>query len=151
MTIMGLAATVGCGGPAGPKTVPASGVVTYKTLPVAGASVAFLGDGKSAPAMAITDAKGEFILSTTTPGDGAVVGSHQVTVTKMMSSPTKKATGPTASSMETAAKNYQETKNQEPQKSLSMIPEQYSMAATSGLTFNVEAGKENNFKIELKD
>ena len=95
--------TIGCSkGPAGPKTAPASGKVTYKNLPVEGATVSFVGDGKTAPAIAITDAAGEFILTTSRSGDGAVPGKHRVTVTKIVGPPAAKSKGPI--SMEDAAK-----------------------------------------------
>src|SRR4029077_3046544 len=120
---------VGCSkGPSGPKTIPAGGKVSYKNLPVEGATVSFLGDGKTAPAMAITDSAGEFILTTTRSGDGAVPGSHRVTVSKIVGPPVKSSSAPV--SMEDAAKAANAPP---PAKPLSMLPEHYSSAASSGL------------------
>lgn len=135
----------------GPKTVSASGTVTYQGKGVADANVAFLGDGNIQAARAITDSNGEFILSTTSPGDGAVAGVHKVTVTKMMSAPKKGAADPKAGSMEAAVQDFKANQNKEAPKSLSMIPEKYSQATSSPLQFTVEEGKPNNFKIELTD
>lgn len=136
----------GCGGgkaPAGPKTARATGKVTYKKQPVEGATVSFLGDGKTSPAMAITDSLGDFVLTTTRSGDGAVPGKHRVTVTKIVGPPTK--TGPMT--MEEAAKAAKE----KPAKPLSMLPSRYGSADSSGLNFEVKEGQKNNFPIDLVD
>lgn len=152
LVLAGLTALPGCGGGfKGPKTVAASGTVTYKNAPVAEANVAFLGDGQTQPALAITDANGTFVLTTTKAGDGAVPGTHKVTVTKKMAAPAPKSTDPKAGSMESAVKEYHDSKSKEPPKSLSMIPEKYSQVQTSNLSFTVEEGKPNNFKIDLVD
>lgn len=138
---------MGCSnsGPAGPKTVPVSGQVNYKNLPVEGATVSFLGDGTTRAAMAITDSKGQFILTTIRSGDGAVPGVHKVTVTKIVAPPTKSANEPM--SMEDAAK----AANVPPAEPLSMLPAKYQTAASSGLSFTVKANEKNDFTIELKD
>lgn len=138
----------GCSGPAptGPKPIPASGKVTYKNLPVEGATVSFLGDGKIPPAMALTDSSGEFILTTSRSGDGAVPGVHRVTVTKIVGPPAAKSTG--SMSMEDAAKAASAPP---PAKPLSMLPERYSAADSSGLQFTVKAGDKNSFAIDLTD
>ncbi len=137
----------GCSEDSGPKSVKASGVVTYKGHPVAEANVSFLGDGKVRPAVAITDEQGEFVLTTSKSGDGAVPGMHAVTVVKTAEPPTKAASG--AVSMEDAAKAAQETP--EEAKTLYLVPEKYSTASTSGLSFEVKDGSENRFEIKLED
>ncbi len=138
----------GCSGPtpAGPKPIPASGKVTYKNLPVEGATVSFLGDGKIPPAMALTDSSGEFILTTSRSGDGAVPGVHRVTVTKIVGPPAAKSTG--SMSMEDAAKAASAPAVAKP---LSMLPDRYAAADSSGLQFTVKAGDKNNFAIDLTD
>lgn len=138
----------GCGGdlPKGPKPIPARGKVTYKNLPVEGATVSFLGDGKLSPAMALTDSSGEFILTTTRSGDGAVPGVHRVTVTKIVGPPAGKSTG--SMSMEDAAKAANAPP---PAKPLSMLPDRYAGAESSGLQFTVKAGDKNDFAIDLTD
>ena len=147
------AMTAGCGGGGGggaiqgPPPVPARGKVTYKGLPVEGATVSFLGDGKSRAAMAITDAGGDFLLTTVRSGDGAVPGIHKVTVTKIIGQPSAKAnTGPM--SMEDAVKASKEATAP---KALSMLPEKYATAASSPLQFEVKSGDKNEFPIELTD
>lgn len=138
----------GCSDGAGVKTVKASGVVIYKGQPVADANVAFLGDGTTRPAIALTDEEGMFVLTTVRSGDGAVVGNHMVTVSKTVEPPTK--AGATGSlSMEDAAKAAQETPADT--KILYLVPEKYSLPATSGLKFEVKDGAENYFEIKLED
>jgi hypothetical protein len=139
---------VGCSGrTAGLKTVPVTGNVTYKGGPVAEAQVSFLGDGKTRPAIAITDEQGNFTLTTSRSGDGAVPGKHAVTVTKTASPPGKDAGK--RSSMEEAAKAAQNPPAEA--KVLHLIPESYSTADTSGLSFEVKEGQKNHFEIAIKD
>lgn len=136
----------GCGkAPAGPQKVPAGGKVTYKDQPVEGATVSFLGDGNGTPAIAITDAAGEFILTTSQSGDGAVPGVHKVSVSKFVGQPAK-STGPT--SMEDAAKA---AKSAAASKQMSMLPDRYNSADSSGLQYTVKEGDKNHFLIELKE
>lgn len=138
----------GCSGGSSVKTVKASGVVNYKGQPVAEASVAFLGDGTIRPAVAVTDDDGQFVLTTVRSGDGAVEGTHMVTVSKTVAPPTKAAaTG--SISMEDAAKAAQE--DQKEAKTLYLVPEKYSQPGTSGLSFEVKDGAENHFEINLED
>lgn len=81
-----LAAVSGCGGIEKFDTAPTKGVVMCNGKPVAGAIVFFeplkTADsglvGKSA--VAVTDANGEFVLTTYDDGDGAVVARHRVRV-----------------------------------------------------------------------
>src|SRR5690348_11817966 len=68
--VCGLLVVGGCSRATGVKTVPVSGKVLYNGQPVAGAKVAFLGDGNTLPALAITDKNGEFELTTRDAGDG---------------------------------------------------------------------------------
>lgn len=146
LVVAGIAVlSMGCSkAPTGPKKVPAGGKVTYKNVPVEGATVSFLGDGKTPPAVAITDASGEFVLTTSVSGDGAVPGNHQVTVTKVIGQPAK-STG--SMSMDDAAK----AASNPPPKQVSPIPEKYNSVNSSGLQFTVKEGDKNHFAIELTD
>ncbi len=77
------AAALVCGGcgERRPQTAPVIGTVTYRGQPVEGATVVFAG-AAGRPSMGITDATGEFTLTTFKPRDGALPGEHAVTVTK---------------------------------------------------------------------
>lgn len=151
-----LALSVGCliggcsGSKSGPKTVRVTGKVTYKNAGVEGANVAFLGDGTIQPALAKTDKNGDFILTTSNPGDGAVPGVHQVTVTKSVGAPA--AAPPTGrTSMDDALKTAVTAKDNSEPSVIHLIPEKYSQASTSQLSFTVEEGKTNHFEISLTD
>lgn len=148
MAVLMTAVLGGCGGEVakGPRPIPASGKVTYKNQPVEGATVSFLGDGKIPPAMALTDSSGEFVLTTSRSGDGAIPGVHRVTVTKIVGPPAAKSTG--SMSMEDAAKAASAPPAAKP---LSMLPDRYAAADSSGLQFTVKAGDKNNFIIDLTD
>jgi hypothetical protein len=63
------------------QTVPAAGVISYQGKPLDYYRVNFLPavEGKR-PASAVTDANGQFVLGTDQPGDGAVTGTHVITV-----------------------------------------------------------------------
>ena len=71
----------GCG-PGRPATIPVSGSVTLDGQPVAAATVLFQ-PVSGVPGRAITAADGSFTLTTFTDGDGAIVGRHQVAVSKL--------------------------------------------------------------------
>ncbi len=150
----------GCGGGGGgaerPKTVKVTGKVQYKGLPVAGASVVFLGDGSSTPALGRTDADGRFELTTFEPGDGAIPGTHKVTVSKIVASKSPGSTATGVASMEEAAKKARDRGDPTQTQSLdaaamSLLPEKYSQAATTDLSFEVKASGTNDIPIELKD
>src|SRR5436190_19619243 len=64
----------------GMSIAPVHGKVTYKGGPVAGATVEFLCTGASRPAAGTTDEQGNYRLTTFTAGDGAMIGTHVVTV-----------------------------------------------------------------------
>lgn len=68
----------GGGGAAGPKVAPTGGVVKFDGKPVTNATINFY--PQSGPAgIATSDAEGNFRIKTN-GADGAVVGSHKVTV-----------------------------------------------------------------------
>ena len=125
---------IGCGG-SGLDTVPARGVVTYKGAPIAKISVAFSpADGKGQIAEGITDAKGVFELRTREPGDGALVGSYNVSF-KFVSDEIPDMPGFTGG------------KKPEP----SPIPEKYGDPIKSGFTATVDAtASKNDYKFNLK-
>ena len=74
---------VGCG-PSRPKTVPVTGVVTLDGKAVEGASVMLAPQGEGRPALGMTDKEGKFALQTFESGDGAILGKHQLTVRKVL-------------------------------------------------------------------
>ena len=124
---MSLTVPVGCGDGRPPR-VRVTGTVTYRGWPVKGAHVVFT-PPNARPAAARTDAQGRFTLRTFDPEDGAVLGTHQITISKMNS---VNPDDPYAARK-------------------SSLPERYRRADTSGLTAEVTADGENDFTFELED
>ena len=89
----------GCGGTNEYETTPVSGVVTCQGKPVANATVNFTPNAEEGRpkgqrgrvALGLTDKDGRFTLTTYKDNDGAIVGSHTVTVGLNMDESTGKA------------------------------------------------------------
>ncbi|NUQ65546.1 MAG: hypothetical protein HUU20_24015 [Pirellulales bacterium] len=121
----------GCGGgEAVPETAPVRGVVTYKGNPVADAQVAFRPE-KGNPATGRTDAEGKFVLTTFKAEDGAVPGTHSVTVQVM-----PEGALPGMETQSTGAAS---------------IPPKYADPAQTPLKIDVKGGEPNEVKLELAD
>ena len=118
----------GCG-ESRPDTAAVTGEVHYQGQPVEGASVVFVSDGP--PAQGVTDSLGKFTLRTFSPGDGATIGQHRVTITKNVPQPTSDDNP------------YPEVKN--------ALPAAYARPDTSNLIANVTTNQENSFRFDLQD
>lgn len=128
-----LAISVGCSGAAGTSpTAPVTGVVTYKGAPVANASVTFT-PASGRPANGVTDASGKYTLSTFGNQDGAVLGTHKVTITSAAESPPMPGTPEAASYVPPAT-----------------FPAKYGDATLSGFTADVKSGS-NTFNFDMVD
>lgn len=119
----------GCGQSDRPQLAPVTGAVLLDGQPMEGAAVMFIPVAGGRPAQGLTDAQGKFRLTTFEENDGAIVGEHKVSVTKM------KVTGATETaeglSGTVDAANIQETW---------IVPQRYSLPETSNLTAKVEKG-----------
>lgn len=104
--------------------VPVSGVVIYKDVPVADAIVTFIPE-KGPKATGTTDTDGQFKLTTTLPNDGAVKGTHQITIELI------EAMDP--------ANPYAERK--------SLLPKKYASLKDSGLKETISAPATLEFKL----
>ena len=116
------------------KTVTAGGVLTFQGKPLENYRVIFHPKDKKRPASGRTDADGRFQLGTNRPGDGAVPGSHQVTVSYV---------GP-----EVAPTPGDEFKEIPPPKIV--IPEKYGRQESSDVTQEIPVGGDSKLKIDLK-
>ena len=123
--------SLGCGGSDRPKTIETTGIVTYKGAPVEGAQVMFTSP-TARPATATTNAEGRFELTTFEPGDGAVEGEHQVTITK-----TERVPG-------------EDPKNPYP-KTRHLLPTQYANPQKSPLSATISADGKTELKFALTD
>jgi hypothetical protein len=133
LLIVGVAGLLclGCGRGV-PRTAPVSGVVKYRGQPVAGASVMFMPAGQRA-ATADTDESGRFKLSTFSSGDGAIVGTHSVTIVKKEAIPDPKA------------------KDSPYRMARDVLPPRYGMVNSSGLKVDVPPEGNENLVFDLVD
>ena len=143
--------TAGCGGDDAstkrPKLAKVKGKVLYNGNPVEGATVAFTAEGAPRAATGTTDKEGRFELTTFNTGDGAVIGDHVVTVSKVVGmGPVK--TGQSPTEMYAAYEKKKEA-GEDPMKGA--LPEIYKDPKTSPQRNNVKADGTNDFTIELKD
>ena len=142
---LALALMLGCGDGIedAPSLVPATGTVTYNGKPLANATVTLLSTTGGRIAVGQSDAGGAFIL-TTDGKDGAVPGSHKVSVVAI-----EGGTGP-QSAPEEGSEAYEKMMSGEGSQAKSLIPEKYNSAESSGLTATISAGA-GQITLELKD
>jgi hypothetical protein len=119
----------GCSGSDRPPLAKVSGIVTLDKTPVEGAAVMFMPVAGGRPAQGLTDAQGKFTLTTFDDGDGAILGEHKVTVTKVQ------ITGAKAT-----ADGLSGTTEAGQIKEVWIVPQRYSVPETSKLTAKVEKG-----------
>jgi hypothetical protein len=107
--------------------------------------------------MGSTDESGNFILTTYDENDGAMPGTHVVTVKKIADESSAPGTaGPPAADSSAVAQSIeramQETalKARAAEKARSLLPAKYAHHDTSDLRLEVVEGP-NHFEIELKD
>ncbi|WP_146452857.1 hypothetical protein [Bythopirellula polymerisocia] len=117
---------VGCSNSDLPERAPVTGIVSLDGKPITQGKVTFVPDNGPA-AIGMIDSTGRYVLATDRQGkggDGAMVGHHRIRVIAR-------------SNMEPGAF------------SVSLIPDKYVEFAKSGLTAEVESGKENQIDLEL--
>ena len=125
--------TGGCG-QSGPAMAPAKGRVTLDGQAVADAAVAFMPVGGGPLATGNTDSQGVFELQTTNK-PGAVLGEHTVTITKMRE----------------LGYNPDGTVGPGGIRTQWIVPQKYSLPASSGLTASVGKGDvEHVFELSSK-
>jgi hypothetical protein len=110
------------------KTARVSGTITYKGKPVPQGSIMF--QPQSGPAATANISNGKYVLKTYRDGDGAVLGSHKVTVI----------------SLEDQSARLPEERNPLPPP---IVPLKYNFPDKSGLTATVE-DKANIIDFDLK-
>ena len=129
------------------------GKITYRGAPVKNAMVTFLGDGAPRMAKGTTDDDGGYQLSSYDENDGAMIGSHVVTVMPM---------GEFVESSEVVPQDYEAMNNslegareisaqqKEELEKKPPIPVKYTDRSTTDLRKEVKAG-ENVIDLELVD
>ena len=112
-------------------TAPVSGRVLMNGKPLSTGTVTFV-PNRGRVANGDIQSDGTFELSTYRSGDGAIVGSHKAAVLVIRS-------------------DIDPAKGPEQDKPLMLIPPRYVTAEESGLKYEVRAGQNNNFTLELHD
>ena len=131
------------------KLVKATGTVTFKGQPFAGATVTLIYDNGSL-ATGTTDNDGKFKL-TANGRDGAFVGKAKVTVSKInRPGPSGMPANPTPADMVKMASEKKEGMKQQ-EKPTNELPDKYSNPDTSGLTAEVAKSGTNEFTFPLVD
>jgi hypothetical protein len=132
----------GCGKSGQLALYPTTGVVTLNGTPVARASVVFSPANAASGSVAtgLTDGSGRFALSTA-GREGAAQGPYTVTVfaqenARPTGGPMPSARGPSGDGLGLRSRPKL------------LVPERYTIAEQSGLTFTIEP-KRNNFEIKL--
>ncbi len=139
-------------GPQRPRTVPVSGSVRYRGNPVADADVAFITPGNARYAIGVTDGQGRFTLGTFMPGDGAIPGTHRVTIGTLRSLSSPLFTGTIPTTKEEFQAYLKSIKDREAmiKAGRTAVPTRYAREETSPLEVTVgPAG--GTFDLELTD
>jgi hypothetical protein len=139
--------TTGCSGPKHPKLHPATGTVTWKGEPLAGATVSFV-PAVGAPSDATTDSAGKFTIMT---GGlpGAPAGPNKVAVSKFVGAGANSMmAAPTPEDMMKMATDKGKKKSTEKGE----IPAKFGRPDTSGLSAEVTTDPARNvFNFDLKE
>lgn len=134
--VLGLVALQGCGG-GGPKIAPVEGSVKQDGKPLDKILVEFWPDAGGQRSLGETDSQGHFKLKTDDgKQDGAVVGSHKIVLRD------SGALGDKFMGREGETVDLAKGKK-------SRISGKYGASETSPLSKSVEAGKTNQFDIEI--
>jgi hypothetical protein len=146
-TVLGLA-LAGCGGP---RLGKVSGRVTFNGKPVPTGTIMFHPDAGPAAVGAIGP-DGTYTLTTIKSGDGAVVGSHRVTIQATAVGPGSLADPKSfEEEMQLAQRQDPKAKVLVPGKVEWIVPEKYSRPDTSDLTATVQPGSNTiDFVLPLK-
>jgi hypothetical protein len=139
LALLAVCTLVGCG-PTRPATVKVSGTVTLDGEAVEGATVAFYPTGEGLPARGVTDAAGNFSLTTYEAGDGALPGEHRVAVSKTKA--------PEETTVEGEGETIETPTGDEGENVEHLLPPQYASPTTSQLTEEVKSGMDP-VKLEL--
>jgi hypothetical protein len=155
LLIAGCCLAAGCSGSDRPEVAPVRGQVTYQGQPVAGAMVSFLCQGAPRLATATTDESGNYALTTFEPNDGAIIGSHVVTVKKDPAGLDALPPGVSADAKITAKSTEAAVQQnmvmmEKAEKLKSPLPPKFADMRTSDLRKEVVEG-DNVINLELKD
>ena len=132
-TVAIAAASLACGCSRQTPVYPVSGRVTIDGKPLVDAQISFR-PAQGPEAFGVLDSEGRYRLSTRAAGDGAVAGTHTVTLSQV--------------TVGLALEPGVPPKLEKPTPGAMPVPEKYLRAETSGLTATVVPG-ENTFDFDL--
>ena len=122
---------------------PVEVTVTYKNQPVEEAVVTFANSEGKPPAFGRTNAEGKARMTTYQSEDGAVVGTHSVSVVK------QEFDGVVQEEASQDSEEYNPSPGASPlPKIKDLLPQKYALPTTSGLTVEVTDGK-NEVALDL--
>jgi hypothetical protein len=116
-------------------SVPAAGLMTWQGQPLAGFRITLHPADNQRPAAGVSDSEGRFVLGTNSPDDGAVVGTHKVSV--IWEQPVDDGLG--AAPADPVA-----------QKPPVDLPAKFASPETSGLTLEVPSGGSSTLQLTLQ-
>jgi hypothetical protein len=145
---IGLACLLSSGCDSGPKLAPVRGRVSYNGKPVTTGRIMFYPE-HGRPSVASVAEDGTYSLTNNVPGDGALIGKHQVTIESTKVYPGA-MTDPKSAEEEMALskKGYPPGKWLVAGKVDWLVPEKYSRRETSPLTATVE-NKSNEIDFDI--
>lgn len=161
-SVVAAIAVTGCGGGTDhPDTVAVTGKIIYNGAPLPKATVTFSPEEEGGfPAFAITNAQGEFELTSFDAGDGAVPGNYKVMVSKM----TEVKQGDEGSTSEDPGAAYLAMERQgfnvhsnnpggdnsyKPPEPEDVIPTRYKDKSKTPLKAEVKEGADNDFEYDV--
>ena len=129
-----------------PKTVPASGKITFDEKPLEGASIVIMQEGgENRFAHGVSDSSGKFSLKAFETKDGAVPGSYKVTVSKTVEVAGKSV--PKSLQSDAAAAGADASQNVSWKNEL---PNRYNSPVTSGLSVTIPESGVSDLVLDLK-
>jgi hypothetical protein len=135
----------GCGGP---KLAPVHGRVTLHGKPVTTGKIRFYPEA-GRPALGVIAPDGTYTLTTFTPGDGALLGAHRITIySTSVGSGSMTEPKSVEEELALAKKGYPPGKWLVAGKVTWLVPEKYSRQETSPLTATVE-NKTNELNFDI--
>ncbi len=139
---------LGCSGDSSrPSLSPVAGLVKYNGQPIADAAVVFTSTDSTRSASGQTNTQGEYKLTTFDTDDGAVLGDHVVTISKVVAiegKSTKEMNKDDLAKMTNPTVDYGKLMKDQ-------LPEKYADPKKSGLKRTVVKGEPNAFNFDLKD
>jgi len=153
-TLCSLLILIGCGGGVDDQaaTVPVEGTIAYNGKAIEGAKVSFWTEKAPKAATGLTDAEGKFTLSMYSLNDGAMVGTHKITVTK--DDPNAATTGGVSKAdMDDPSKmaDMMKQADEATETAKPLIPAGYATRSSTPLEETVTADGPNTFVIQLTD